>query len=494
MMRRPHPHHTASAGGRARAAVETRVRVARVLAVLLAIGLALGLHAGTAAAQDAVAQDAGRPRVLETTVSGPITPVIADHLRDGIARSERQGYDAYLVRLDTPGGLDSAMRRIVQQIYASEVPVIVHVAPQGARGTSAGAIITFAAHVAAMAPGTAIGAATPVGGGGGEDLDAKIINDAVAYAEAIAEFRGRDRAFIVETVSDGRSASAEEALALGAIDVVAPDTDRLLDAVDGTVVVVGSVDREVTLRTAGAVVDTQDMGVFRSIQQVLASPDVAFLLLSIGTLGLIYELASPGIGVGAVLGLVFIVLALFGLAVLSVNLVGVVFLLLAGALFVAEVFAPGIGLAAAGGAFALVLSGIFLFDDAPGLEVSLTVVLPAAIVVAVFVIVAGRLAVRARSAPSTTTGAGVLVGHDAPVREQHGHVQVFVSGAWWSVRPVDPGTTLAPGTMVRVEDVDGLTLVVRPAALAAPDPDPVTGPPVLPPPTGPASEPERNRP
>lgn len=438
--------------------------------ILVALLTSLGVLALDAAAATAL-EGSGRSSVLETTVDGPITPVIADHIRDGIARATRDGHQAYVIRLDTPGGLDSSMRSIVQSIYASEVPVIVHVAPQGARGTSAGAIITFAAHVAAMAPGTAIGAATPVGGGGGEDLDAKIINDAAAYAESIAEFRGRDVDFIVDTVREGRSASAVEALELGAIDVIATDTDALLVAVDGTTVSVGTTNREVVLQTAGAVVESQDMGVFRSIQQTLADPNVAFLLLSVGTLGLIYELASPGLGVGAVLGTTFIVLGLFGLAVLSVNLVGVVFLLLAGALFVAEVVAPGIGLAAAGGVFALVMSGVFLFDDAPGMQISLAVVLPVALVVGGFVIVAGRVAMRVRTAPSTSTGTGVLVDHTAPVRVQRGHAQVFLAGAWWSVRPRDATVALEPDTLVRVVEVDGLTLVVEPATLRPPSPD-----------------------
>lgn len=410
------------------------------------------------------------PRVLSTTVKAPITPVVAGHLGDGIARAEREGYAAYLVRLDTPGGLDTSMRDIVQDIFAAEVPVIVHIAPAGARGTSAGAVITFAAHIAAMSPGTAIGAATPVAGGGGEDLDAKIINDAIAYVEAIADARDRDRQFLVDTVAEGRSASSTEALELGVIDVIASSTSELLDAIDGTTVTVGATAREVTLRTAGAMVDEQQMGLFRSIQQLLADPNVAFLLLSIGTLGLIYELASPGLGVGAVLGLTFVTLGLFGLAVLSVNLVGIVFLLLAMALFVAEVFAPGIGIAAAGGAFALVMSGVFLFDDAPGLQISLAVILPVAIVVSAFVIIAGRIAMRARRAPSTTTGSGLFVGRRVVVRAPHGRPQVFVEGAWWSVRADDPSTPLVDGTEVEVVAVDGLVLIVHPAATASADP------------------------
>jgi membrane-bound serine protease (ClpP class) len=437
----------------------------------------LALIAGLfAMASPGVAQTGPGPHVLMTTVKAPITPVIADHIADGIAEAERGGYEAYLIRLDTPGGLETSMRDIVQHIFAAEVPVVVHISPPGARGASAGAIITFAAHVAAMAPGTSIGAATPVDGGTGSDLDAKIINDAIAFAESIAEARDRDREFITDTVREGRSGSASEALSVGAIDVIAGSTSELLDAIDGITVRVGATDREVTLVTAGAAVDEQEMGFFRSIQQVLADPNIAFLLLSVGTLGLIYELASPGLGVGAVLGLTFITLGLFGLAVLSVNLVGIVFLLLAAALFVAEVFAPGLGLAAAGGVFALVLSGVFLFDDAPGLQVSLAVVLPVAIVVGLFVVIAGRVAMSARRAPSTTTGRGLFVGRTAVVRLLHGRPQVFLEGAWWGVRAADAGVVLVDGATVEVVDVDGLQLVV---ATVTPD-DPV-GPPLSPP-------------
>jgi len=409
--------------------------------------------------------------VLATTVDGPITPVIADHVADGISRAERDDHAAYLIRLDTPGGLDTSMRAIVKDILASDVPVVVYVSPQGARAASAGAIITFASHVAAMAPGTAIGAATPVSGQGGDDLDDKIVNDAVAYAEALAELRDRDAEFVTDAVREGRSASASEALELGAVDIVAESDVELLDAIDGRTVTIAE-NRRVALSTAGAAIEEHELGLLRSIQQRLADPNIAFLLLSIGTLGLIYELASPGLGVGGAIGLTFVLLALFGLAVLPVNIVGVLFLGLAAALFVAEVAAPGIGLAAAGGMVALVLSGVFLVDDAPGLELGLGVALPTAIVVSGFVMVAGRIALRSRTAPSTTTGRGLLVGWRGPVRRTRGEPQVFAQGAWWSVRARDPGTTLDDGAAVEVVDVDGLRLVVAPVpAPTGADPD-----------------------
>lgn len=422
-----------------------------VLAVVL-----LGLSGGV------FAQDGADPRVLVTTVEATITPVIAGHIKDGIAVAEREGYDAYVIQLDTPGGLDTSMRSIVQDILDAEVPVVVYISPRGARGASAGAIITFAAHVAVMAPGTTIGAATPVSGESGDDLEAKVVNEAAAYAEDLAELRDRDVEFARETVTDGRASSSTEALELGAVDLVASSTDQLLDEIDGRTVSVGNPTRDVTLRTAGAQVDVHDLGVLRTIQQFLADPTIAFLLLSIGTLGLIYELASPGLGVGGMLGLTFILLAMFGLAVLPVDIVGVVFLVLAAVMFVAELFAPGLGLAAAGGVLALTLSGIFLIDDTPGLELSLAVVLPTAVVVGLFVVVASRLALRARRAPSRTTGTGVLVGQRALASVSDHHAQSFVAGAWWTVRPRDPAIPIHDGATLVVVDVDGLELVVDP--------------------------------
>lgn len=453
--------------------VTTELRRRHLLWLLLATVVLAFMGAASGAGAQPSASEPGPPRVLATDVQAAITPVIAAHIAEGIARAERQGYDAYLIRLDTPGGLDTSMRDIVRSMLAAEVPVIVYISPQGARGASAGAIITFAAHVAAMAPATAIGAATPVAGDSGADLEAKIINDAAAYAEALAELRDRDLQFIVDTVREGRSASASEALALGAIDVVAPNTAELLASIDGFAVVLGPTERSATLRTAGAVVDEQSMGLFRSVQNLLADPNIAFLLLSIGTLGLIYELASPGVGVGGTLGLTFVLLGLFGLAVLPIRLVGLLFLLLAASLFVAEVFAPGIGIAAGGGTLLLVLSGVFLIEDAPGVQLSLVAVLPTAIVVGVFVIVAGRVAAKARTVQSSSTGAGFYEGHQGRVRVAHGHTHVFVQGAWWAARPVDPQVSLIDGQQAEVTALDGLVLVVQPLdpAPTAPSPD-----------------------
>ena len=248
-----------------------------------------------------------RPQVLLSDVDGSITPVVADHLADVIDRAESEGYDAVAIQLDTPGGLEASMRAIIQDILGAEVPVIVYVTPEGARAASAGALITFSAHVAAMAPATAIGAATPVDLAGDEDLsdsDRKAVNDAASLATSLAERRDRNIEFAEDTVRDGRSASASEALELGAVDTVSPSLGELLGEVDGWTVEVAPGDEPVTLHTADAEVDSMDMGLLRQIQQFLADPNLAFLFLSVGTLGLIYELASPGVGGAGVAGAV----------------------------------------------------------------------------------------------------------------------------------------------------------------------------------------------
>ena len=414
---------------------------------------ALLLLAGDGSAQDAA------PRALVATVTSSITPPVADHLAEGARRAEREGYDAFVVRLDTPGGLDVSMRAIVRTFLGAEVPVIVHVAPSGARAASAGAIITFAAHVAAMAPGTAIGAATPVDLEGG-DVEAKVVNDAAALAESIARQRGRNVEFAVDTVRTGRSAAAAEAAEIGAVDFVAGPLSDALAQAHGRTVRLGADGRQATVRSAGATVDEFDMSLFRRVQQSLADPNLAFIFMSLGTLGLIYELSSPGVGVGGSLGVMFVLLGLFSLSVLPVDVVGLLFLLLAAALFVAELFAPGIGVAAAGGTLALVLSAVFLFRGTPGLGVSLAVLAPVAVTVGGAVVVAGRLAGRSlRSAP--TTGQHTLVGRRVTVRRAAGRQgQALVDGAWWNLR--SPDADLDVGSTVSVSAVEGLDLIVSP--------------------------------
>jgi membrane-bound serine protease (ClpP class) len=427
---------------------------ARLLAaVLVGAVVLIGSGAGAGPPGD------GSARVLVTTLATPITPVVADHVEDGLRDASDGGYAAYVIELDTPGGLVDAMRDIVEAILASPVPVVVYVAPDGARAASAGAVITLAAHVAVMAPGTTIGAATPVGLEG-EEVSDKIVNDLAAQAESLAKLRGRDVEFASAMVRDGRAIDVDTALTEGVVDARAASLTAALDAADGQQVTVAD-ERTVVVRTAGAAVDRHEMGAFRTILQFLADPNIAFLLLTLGTLGLIYELATPGTGFAAATGATCLLLALFSLSVLPVNAVGLLLLAVAVALFVAEVLAPGTAGFGFGGAVVLLLSAVFLFDDAEGVAVDLWAAVPLAVVMFVLVVGAGRVAMRTRRAPSVSTGTDLLIGRVVAVRESDGaEGRTFTAGAWWSLRST--GAPLRVGSEVRVFGVDGLVLVVDP--------------------------------
>jgi membrane-bound serine protease (ClpP class) len=395
--------------------------------------------------------------ILAVTVDGVITPVMADHLREALDRAETEGHRALLVELDTPGGLDTSMRDIIQSFLNARVPVIVHVAPQGARAASAGALITLSAHVAAMAPGTSIGAATPIGGQGGEDLEQKIIEDTASYAESIAEERGRNVDFAIDAVREGTSIAANEALETDVIDLIARDRNELLRELDGRAVELAPGDT-VTLETGGVQVVEAELGFARSILQWLADPNIAFLFISIGTLAIIYELANPGIGAGGITGAILLLLAFTALSVLPVSAAGVILLVLAAALFAAELFVPGIGVFAAGGTVALVLGGLFLFRGPVGVDP--IALWPVAILVGGGSLVLGRVAWRTRRLTSVS-GTDAIVGSRGIIKEVDGaDAQVFLQGSWWGAR--SRSGDLRPGQEVRVVEMDGLRLIVEP--------------------------------
>ncbi|MDX1657799.1 MAG: NfeD family protein [Nitriliruptorales bacterium] len=426
----------------------TRLLTAWALAFVTALALAT---AGTALAQG--------PTVATTTVDGPITPVVADHLRDVVAQAEREGHVAVVVELDTPGGLVTSMRDIVQSFLNADVPIVVYVSPRGADAGSAGTFITLAAHVAAMAPATTIGAATPVDLEGGEVGD-KIVENAAAYAEAIADERGRDVEFAVDSVREGRSVTADEALEVGAVDLISNDLDTLLDEIDGTVVTVTS--GEVTLETADAGTVPLEMSGTRRLLQLIADPNLAFVFLSLGTLGIIYEVANPGLGAGGIIGAVLLILSFFSLSVLPVNIAGVALLILAGGLFLAELFAPGVGIGAAGGTVALILGGIFLFQEPTGIGIDLWVLWPTALVLFGMVILAGWLVRRSRGT-SSHVASDALIGREAVVRRPDADrpPRVVLDGTYWRVVRNDSDTEpLRDGDDVTIVGRDNLDLIV----------------------------------
>ncbi|MGQ0849170.1 MAG: NfeD family protein [Actinomycetota bacterium] len=406
---------------------------------------------GVLLAGSAFAGDAAANRVLLAEVDGPITPVVADYLRDSVTAAEADGYQALIVALDTPGGLDVSMRDIAQAFLNSPVPVIVYVTPEGARAASAGTFITMAAHVAAMAPATSIGAATPVDLQGGEITD-KVINDAAAFAISVAERRQRNVEFAEAAVRDGRSASASEALEIGVIDLVAESLDDLLAEIDGRPIpVIGGV-----FDTEGALIERRAMGPLREVLGRLADPNLAFIFLSIGTLAIIYEAANPGLGFSGIAGVIMVVLAFFALSVLPVRAAGVALLVLAVALFVAELFVPGIGVLAAGGTISLILAGLFLFEGPIG--VSPAVIWPSAVVLGGTSLIAGRAAVKARKRPPAS-GPHVLMGRQVSVRREADRLTAFLDGAWWEVRAA--GGKFERGGEGVVVGVEGVHLMVE---------------------------------
>lgn len=436
---------------------------ARLLAA--AVVAALGVIGSSAEARPA----ASSTDVLATELATPITPVVADHVEDGLREAAEGGYAAYVIELDTPGGLVDAMRDIVEDILASPIPVVVYVSPEGARAASAGAVITLAAHVAVMAPGTTIGAATPVGLEG-EEVSDKIVNDLAAQAESLAKLRGRNVDFASAMVRDGEAIDVDVAVTEGVVDARAASLSAALEAADGMLVEVEG-ERTVVVRTAGAAVDRHEMGAFRTLLQFLADPNLAFLLLTLGTLGLIYELATPGVGFAGTTGVTCLLLALFSLSVLPVNAVGLLLLALAAGLFVAEVLAPGTAGFGFGGSVVLLLAAVFLFDDAEGVAVDPWAAVPLAVVTFVLVVAIGRVTMRTRRAPSVSTGTDVLIGRRVPVRMGDGATgRTFTEGSWWSLRST--GAPLRAGTEARVVGVDGLVLVVEPG-----DPSEDRGPP-----------------
>ena len=429
-------------------------RGARTAVALLALLAAVTL-VGPAAAEEPPPDGA----VLRVAIDGPLTAMHAEIVEEALARAEAHDAAAALVDLDTPGGRVDLTREIVQAMLTAEVPVLVHVTPSGAQAGSAGTFITYAAHVAAMSSGTTIGAATPVDIEGGEVSD-KILEDSVSYAEALAEERDRDLEFIVDAVREGRAERASVALELGAVDLLAGDTDELLAEVDGREVTLDS-GRTVTLATAEApVVDVEASAVQRALSAI-ATPDIAFLLITVGTLGVIYELANPGLGIGGVLGAIMLILAFASLAVLPTSAAGLALLVLAIGLLVGELFVPGVGVLAAGGAVSLLFAGLLLFDGATGLGVSWTVLFPTVVIAGLGALGIGVLAARQRNRPATS-GAEALIGARGEVRRVDGRrLQVWVDGSLWDAG-TQSGATLAPGDEVTVVDRDGLRLTVEP--------------------------------
>lgn len=427
----------------------------------IAVVGALGLAAGSPA------QDPGTAVSIE--LSGTVDPATERWLGEALEDAAEDGADVAIVRIDTPGGLDTSMREMVQDITAAPMPVIAYVSPDGARAASAGLFVVQAADVAAMAPQTNIGAASPVSIGGGDVDDVlgeKIENDAGAYVRALTESHGRNGDLAEEMVTDAVSVTAEEASTQGLIDAVAPSERELLAELDGFEV---EGPKAVTLSTAGLAIEQRDMPLTYELLQLLVNPTISYLLLIAGLMGLAIELfAGGGLILPGVLGAMSLLLGAYGTALLPVTLVGIVLLVAGVGLIVAEAHLPTHGLLGAAGVAALVVSGLLLFDtDSDEIGTSVPVVIATGLLLGGLIAFAVQRAVAANRGQAKT-GWEELIGAVGEVRVPLAPVgQVFVEGALWRARPVDAATTLDRGYRVRVESVDGLTLLVEPAQTAA---------------------------
>jgi membrane-bound serine protease (ClpP class) len=406
-------------------------------------------------------QDGGR-FAYSLELSGDISPATSAWVNHALDQAADEDASVAIVRIDTPGGLDSSMRDIIKDIVEAPMPVIVYVSPNGARAASAGAYITEAGDVAAMAPATNIGSSTPISIGPGDTdrvLGRKIRNDAAAYMRALAGVHHRNARVGERMVRKAVNLTASEALRANFIDVIAPSERALLEKVDGFHV---RGPKAQVLHTSGLSISEHDMPLQYEILQILVNPTVAFLLLSVGLLGLAIELFSPGAIVPGTLGLISFLLGAYGTAQLPVTAAGILLLAVAVALFVIEAHVNSHGVLAVGGVVSLILSGLLLFNTNAGFGISAPVVVGAGVVLGGFFAFVVQRAVRARREP-VRTGHEEMVGVLAEVRVPlTPEGQVFTRGALWRARAVNGGGELRAGDRVRVESVDGLTLLVRP--------------------------------
>ena len=394
-------------------------------------------------------------------IEGPIGPTTAEYVSDALAEVRPERTPLVLLRIDTPGGLDTAMREIVRAILGAPVPVVAWVGPSGSRAASAGLFVAVAAHVAAMAPGTNLGAAHPVGLGGGEDetVARKAEQDAAAYIRSLAQQRGRDPAWFEAAVRESRSLSAEEALGAGVVDLLAPGVRELLEALDGREVTYGG--RSMTLRTAGLEAEAVAMNWRQRSLRALSDPNVAYMLLILGFYGLFFELANPGSVFPGVLGGLFLILAFVGLQTLPFSYGGVLLILLGLVLLLLEVKVTSYGMLTVGGVLSLTLGSLMLFKTAETFHrLSWGVIVPVvAATVAFFAFAVGKGLSAQRS--RRVSGAEGLVGEhgralDALGPERRG--KVFVHGEYWNATAE---SEVASGDDVRVVALQGLELRVE---------------------------------
>lgn len=392
---------------------------------------------------------------------GDVNPVMARYIDRGINQAEDANAVAVVIELDTPGGLMTSMEDIVKRIEEDRIPVIVYVSPKGAKAASAGTFITMAANIAAMAPSTRIGAASPVGAGG-EDIEGtlgkKVTEDAVAYAKSIANYRGRNAEWAEQAVREAVSATETEAVDLNVVDLIADDLPSLLEAVDGREVQL--VDRSVALATGDAEIVHNDMNLAERFLDLISDPNITFLLLSLGSIALFYEIVNPGQIFPGVFGAIALIIAFFSLSVLPFNWAGVILIFLAFGLLIAEIFVTSGGILAIGGVVALVLGGLLLtWGNPPEFQVNRWLIYSIAAAAGAFFLFVVTSIIRIRRQPAVT-GVNTLIGRRGVARSPlDPSGMVFVDGEHWSATLEDGSAE--EGEEVVVTAVEGLKLMVR---------------------------------
>lgn len=421
--------------------------------------------------------------IIQLTIEDVIGPATDDYVERALETAAQDQAELVIIRMDTPGGLDTAMRGIIKNITNSSVPIATYVAPTGARAASAGTYILYASHIAAMAPGTNLGAATPVqiGGipapgkqdknkGNNDDTDKspqpapndaktqKVVNDAVAYIRGLAELHGRNQEWAEKAVREAASLQASEALKLNVIDLIADSVPDLLKQLDGQEVVVLGQKR--TLRTAGLPIQQIEPDWRSRLLSVITNPNIAYILMLIGIYGLIFEFSNPGAIVPGTIGAICLLLALYSFQLLPINYAGVALILLGVALMVGEAFQPSFGMLGIGGTIAFVIGSIILMDtETPGFGIDISIIITfAATSVLVFIFVIG-MAIKARRRP-VVSGMEELLGGQAIVDNDFDHTgTVTIHSEHWSAVTEQP---LHKGQAVQVTGIKGLILQVSP--------------------------------
>ena len=418
-----------------------------------------------AASTPAATPQAGRGTgpVSLLVVDGSINPAVADFIHESIATAERDGARALIIELDTPGGLLESTKTIVKDLLGAAVPVIVYVAPSGSGAMSAGVFVTLAGNIAAMAPGTTIGAAHPVGGQGetiGGDMREKVENFAASLSKTIAQERGRNVEWAEKAVRESVSITEQEAAKLGVVDFVAVSRDDLLRQAHGRIVTVRNA--RITLDLTGATIVPREMRLKQKFLNTLANPNVAYLLMMAGLLGLYVEFTHPGVFFPGVAGGICLLLGMAALQLLPINYSGLALIVLGLALLIAELFLPSFGILGIGGMVAFVLGSLLLFDTTESdLTVNPNIVYAAAATFGAFTLVVGYLVVRSQRRQPALGREG-LIGETGEVRQRivpgHADGKVFVHGEYWNA---DAAEALEVGERVAVTHVDGLRIRVR---------------------------------